>query len=77
MAMEFKSDKVDDVSGIYYFSLFFLQWNSTFLRFALITGGATEKVSEFLMLLKSDYYKHLCFNNHKCIFEHCRNVQSS
>ncbi len=27
----------------------FKPWNSTFFKFSLITGGATEKVSQFIL----------------------------
>ncbi len=44
------------------------QWNNPFLKYTLITEGATEKVAQFIMPLKSVYDKNLCFNGQKCIF---------
>jgi hypothetical protein len=35
----------------------------------------TEKVSHFIMPLKSMHNKSLCFNKQKCIFEHCRDIK--
>ncbi len=39
------------------------------LRFKLITEGATEKVSQFIMTV---YNKNLCIKEQKCIFVYCR-----
>jgi hypothetical protein len=50
------------------------KWNSTFFAFSLIIEGATEKVLQFTMPLKSIYNKKLGFANKKCIFEHYREV---
>jgi hypothetical protein len=44
------------------------------LRLSLITECATEKASQFIMLLKSVYNKNVCLNNQKHIFEHCREI---
>jgi hypothetical protein len=52
------------------------QWNSPFLRLALITEGATEKVSQFAMPQKSGYSKNIYFCEQKCTFEHCRMVKT-
>ncbi len=41
---------------------------------SLIIEGATEKVSQFLMPIKSFYEK--CFNEQKSIFEHCQIVKT-
>ncbi len=40
--------------------------------FMVIIEGATEKVSQFVLQLKS-VYENNCFHKQKCIFEHCRN----
>jgi hypothetical protein len=37
------------------------QWNSTFLAFSLIIEGATEKVLQFIMPVKTIYNKNLGF----------------
>jgi hypothetical protein len=39
--------------------------------FSLIIEGATEKVLQFIMPLKSIYKQNLGFIEQKCIFEHC------
>jgi len=46
-----------------------------FLILSLIVGGATEKVSQFIMPLMSVYNKLLCLNEQKCIFEHRRKIK--
>jgi len=45
-------------------------------RLLLIKGGATEKVSQFIMLLKSIYIKDFCFNKQKCFFDHGTKVKT-
>jgi hypothetical protein len=37
-------------------------WNSTLFVLALIIEGAAEKVSQFLMPIKSIYFKNFVFN---------------
>jgi hypothetical protein len=44
------------------------QWNSTFLAFSLIIEGATEKVLQFIMPLKSIHNKNLGFVEQKNVF---------
>ncbi len=56
------------------FSIFY-QWNSTFFTFALIVEGATEKVFQFVMTLKTIYNKNFGFIEQKCIFENYRMVK--
>ncbi len=46
------------------------EWNSALFTLSLIVEGATEKVS-----LKSIFKKKICFDEQKCIFEHCRKVE--
>jgi hypothetical protein len=45
-----------------------------FFAFSLIIEGATEKVLQFIMPLKSIYNKNLGFVEEKCIFVHYREV---
>jgi hypothetical protein len=45
-----------------------------FFRFSLIIECATEKVSQFLMLLQSICSKLFCLNEQKSIFEHYKEV---
>ncbi len=52
------------------------QWNSMFLAFSLIEEGATEKVLQFTIPLKSFTTKTLASLNKKSIFEHYREVQT-
>ncbi len=52
------------------------QWNNKFFEFSLIIEGTTEKVLQFIMRLLSIYNKNLSFIEHKCIFEHYREVQT-
>jgi hypothetical protein len=42
----------------------------------MMIEGATEKVLQFQMLLKSIYSQNLCYNEQKCIFEHCKKVKT-
>jgi hypothetical protein len=42
------------------------------INLALIIEGTTEKISQFTIAPKSVCSKKLCFNEQKCIFEHCR-----
>ncbi len=44
-------------------------WNITLKRLPLIIDGTTEKVSQFIMLLKPVYNKSLYFVEQKCIFK--------
>jgi hypothetical protein len=53
-----------------------VQWNSMFVTLSLIVDGATEKVLQFTMPYKSIYNKDFCFNEDKCIFEHCKKVKT-
>jgi hypothetical protein len=43
----------------------------------IIIEGTTDKVIQFIMPLKSIYNKNLDFIELKCIFEHCREIQTS
>ncbi len=51
---------------IYFQNLEDYYWNTTFLQLSLITEGATEKVSQFILSLRSVYNKNECFNEQKC-----------
>jgi hypothetical protein len=44
------------------------KWNNTFFAFSLIIEGATEKVLQFTMPLKSKYNKQLGFAEQKMYF---------
>jgi hypothetical protein len=44
------------------------QWNSTSFAFSIIIEGATEKVMQFLMPLKSIYNKNLGFIEQEMYF---------
>jgi hypothetical protein len=41
-----------------------------------VIGGATEKVSELIMLIKSVYNKNVCVNDQKHIFENHREIRN-
>ncbi len=42
-----------------------MKWTSTFFEIELIIEGATEKVSQFLMRLRSLYDKNACYTEPK------------
>ncbi len=68
------------LSNWYYFEIEWLKephWTTHFLKLSLIKEGTTEKVSQFLMPLKSILDKGLCFNYQKCIFELYKKVKHS
>jgi hypothetical protein len=46
----------------------FREWNSTFFAFWSIIEGTTEKVLQFIMLLKLIYNRNFVSLNKKCIF---------
>jgi hypothetical protein len=50
-------------------------WNSKFFYNFFIIEGATEKVLQFMLQLKSIYIRNFGFVKLKCIFEHCRKVK--
>jgi len=45
--------------------------------FSLIIEGATEKVLQFTMPLKSYHIRNIGFNEQKCIFEHPGKVETT
>ncbi len=54
-----------------------MKFNGTahFFTFSLIVEGGTEKVSQFIMPLKSIYNKNFGFIQLKCTFENDRKVK--
>ncbi len=42
-----------------------MKWKSTFFEIELIIEGATEKVSQFIMRLRSLYDKNFSYNEQK------------
>ncbi len=47
------------------------------LTLSFIVEGTTEKVSHFIMPLKSIYNRNFCFNQQKYIFEHFGKVKTT
>jgi hypothetical protein len=52
------------------------QWSNAFFELSLITEGAAEKLSQFIMLLKSIKNKKNVLMNKNVFFEHCRRVKT-
>ncbi len=50
--------------------------NEAHFKASLIIKGTSEKVSQFMMLLKSIYNKNICFNTQKFTLKRYRNVKS-
>jgi hypothetical protein len=55
-----------------------LRLNGTahFFTLTLITYGSTEKVWPLTMSLKSTFNKNCRFNEQKCVFVHCKKVNT-
>jgi hypothetical protein len=50
--------------------------NITFINLSLIIEGATEKISQFVITLKSIRNKNVYFVEQKCIFENCEEAET-
>jgi hypothetical protein len=56
--------------------IFVIDGTAVFLNLPLIIEGATEKLSIIINNTEVELQKKKYFNDHKCIFEHCRKFKT-